>query len=59
MQLIPGVSKKVSAFINNRTKVFCLIFILFSVLNTAYPNSDFETKIVQNPFKNPERDILF
>ena len=32
---------------NNRTKVFCLIVIFFSVLNRAYPNLDFKTKIVQ------------
>ena len=34
--------------INNRTKVFCLIFIFFfSVKNKAYPNLDFETKVGQ------------
>ena len=43
---IPGVLKKYRRQINNRTNAFCLIFIIFTVLNKAYLKSDSETKIV-------------
>ena len=39
--------EKYRSLINNETQLLRLIFILFSVLNKAYHNLDFETKIAQ------------
>ena len=44
---LPGVPKKYRRLINNRTKVFCLIFRISSILNKTYPYLDFEIKIVE------------
>ena len=41
-----GCPKKYRCLINNGTKAFCLIFKLPSILVEAYPNLDFESKIV-------------
>ena len=40
-------SKKYRCLINNRTKVFYLIFKLFFAFNKGYPKLDFETQIVK------------
>ena len=40
-----------SCLVNKKTKVFCLIFRIFSNLYKACPNLDFETKIVEIRWK--------
>ena len=40
-------TKGYDCLINNGTRVFCLIFKCFSILNKAYSNLDFETKTVE------------
>ena len=42
-----GCPKKEPHLINNRTKLLCSLFKFFSILNKAYPNLDFETRIVE------------
>ena len=49
-----GVLKKYRRLINNRTKGFCLIFIVFRVWNKMYRNLDFEMKTVKIRWKLSE-----
>ena len=44
---LPGVPKKYRRLSKNRTKAFCLIFRLSLLLDKAYPNLDFDIKIVK------------
>ena len=46
--------KKYRCLINNRTKVFRRIFWIFSDLDKAYPNLDFEIKMVEIRWKLSE-----
>ena len=47
LNIILGVPKRYRRLINNRTKVFGLIFRISFILHKSYPNLDFEIKIAK------------